>query len=240
MIWPLALAFWWALNQQRKNKIGAGSDFLLLLFTGLILAAPMIASSRGGVAIAAAQMLGVIAIFGYSFRKAGWWRTLLVAGLLFSVAGAASALNWKRLQARLSENTYNTLGGRTVIYENSKQILEQYPVWGTGPGTFGTIYQLYRKPEDTPFAFAHNDFLQTQATFGRVGFAAILSMLALAFAYWFVARGIPTSELFAAFMWMSLVGCLLHARFDFPLQNYSILLMFLTLLSVLTTMARRN
>jgi hypothetical protein len=39
---------------------------------------------------------------------------------------------------------------------------------------------------------------------------------------------------------MSVAGCLLHARFDFPLQNYSILLMFLTLLSVLTTMARRN
>ena len=240
MIWPLALAFWWALNQQRKNKLGAGSEFILLLFTGLMLAAPMIASSRGGVAIAVAEVLGVVAIFGYSFRKAGWWRTILVAGLLLVVIGSAAVLNWKRLQDRLTENTYNTLGGRSVIYENAKQILKDYPIWGTGPGSFGTVYQLYRKPEDTPFAFAHNDYLQSRATFGLVGYTAILTMLALVLAYWFLARGIPTSELFIAFLWMSIAGCLLHARFDFPLQNYSILLLFLTLLSVLTTMARRT
>lgn len=241
MIWPVSLAFWWALNQQRKKKLGEGTEFILLPFTGLMLMAPIIASSRGGVAIAAAQMIGVIGIFAYSFRRAEWWKTAVAACVILLVAGCAALLSWSGLQGRFQENNFNTLNGRLIIYENAHRIEQDYPIWGTGPGTFGAVYQLYRTdPEQIWYAFAHDDYLQTLVTFGRVGFVALASMLLIALAYWFLARGIPTSELFVAFIWMGIGGCLLHARFDFPLQNYSILLMFMTLVAILTTMARRK
>jgi hypothetical protein len=37
---------------------------------------------------------------------------------------------------------------------------------------------------------------------------------------------------------VALGGCLLHARFDFPLQMYSILLLFLALCAVLFSLSR--
>jgi O-antigen ligase len=240
MIWPVALAFWWALNQQRKKKFGEGSEFLLLPFAGLMLGAPIIANSRGGVAIAVAQMLGVIGIFAYSYRKSGWRKTATVALAILVVAGFFAALTWQRLSERIQESSINTLGGRLSIHENTRKIIQDYPVWGAGPGAFAAVYQLYREPDQPWYAFTHDDYLQTAATFGRVGFFLLLTMLSLAFLYWFIARGIPTSELFVAFLWMAAGGCLLHARFDFPLQNYAILLLFMTLLAILTTMARRK
>jgi O-antigen ligase len=241
MIWPIAVAFWWALNQQGRKKLGEGVEFVLMVFAALMAAAPVISSSRGGLAIEVAQMAGVLVIFAYSFRRSGWWKTVLVGTIFAVILISSAALSWQGLQYRLQENSLNTLSGRTVIYENSRRIAEDFPVWGTGPGSFGAVYQLYRSdPEQSWFAYAHDDYLQTIVTFGRVGFSAIMFMLVMVFAYWFVARGIPTSELFIAFVWMAAAGCLLHARFDFPLQIYSLQLMFMTLCAMLTVLARRS
>ena len=241
MIWPVALAFWWALNQQARKKIGEGAEFVLMVFGALMAAAPIISSSRGGVVIEIAQMAGVLVIFGYSFRRSGWWKTVLVATIFVLIIGSSAALNWQAIQFRLQENSLNSLSGRTVIYENSKRIVEDFPVWGTGPGAFGAVYQLYRTdPEQSWYAYAHDDYLQTIVTFGRVGFTIVMFMLVSIFAYWFLARGIPTSELFIAFVWLAAAGCLLHARFDFPLQIYSLQIMFVTLCAVLSILARRS
>jgi O-antigen ligase len=241
MIWPVALAFWWALNQQGRKKLGEGVEFILMVFAALMAAAPVISSSRGGLVIEIAQMLGVLVIFGYSFRRSGWWKTALVGMIFFVVVGSAAALNWEALQYRLEENNLNSLSGRTVIYENSRKIVEDYPVFGTGAGSFGAVYQLYRSdPEQSWYAYAHDDYLQTTVMFGRVGFTIIMFMVVAVFAYWFLARGIPTSELFIAFVWLAAAGCLLHARFDFPLQIYSLQIMFATLCSILTVLARRS
>lgn len=241
MIWPIAVAFWWALNQQGRKKLGEGVEFVLMVFAALMAAAPVISSSRGGLAIEVAQMAGVLVIFGYSFRRSGWWKTALIGAIFFVIVGASAALNWEGLQLRLQENSLNSLSGRTIIYENSAKIVEDYPIFGTGPGTFGAVYQLYRSdPEQSWYAYAHDDYLQTIVTFGRVGFTAVMFMLVIVFAYWFLARGIPTSELFIAFVWLAAAGCLLHARFDFPLQIYSLQLMFMTLCGMLTVLARRS
>lgn len=241
MIWPLGLAFWWALNQQRKQKFGEGAEFLLLPMTGLMIIGAIIANSRGGLAICAGELLGVLGIFAYSYRRGGWWKTAIVAALMVIIVVSAAALNWQPLQSRFHENNFNTFNRRTEIYENSARIVDEFSLWGTGPGTFAYVYPLYRSnPSQARYSMAHDDYLQTLITFGRVGLTAILSMLVLVFAYWFLARGIPTSELFVAFIWLSAAGCLLHARFDFPLQIDSLLLVFLTLCAMLTTLARRS
>jgi O-antigen ligase len=241
MIWPITLAFWWALNQQRRKKFGEGAEFLLLPMTAMMAAAPLISSSRGGFMMTVAQMMGVLVIFAYSFRKAGWWKTIAAAGIFVVIIGSAVALNWEAMQARLQENSMNTLSGRTVIYDNARKIIEDYPVFGTGPGAFAAVYLLYRSdPFETWYAFAHDDYLQTEVTFGRLGFSLLMVMLLLVFGYWFLARGIPTSELFIGFVWLAAAGCLMHARFDFPMQIYSLLLMFMTLCAILTTLARRS
>ncbi|HUS12143.1 MAG TPA: O-antigen ligase family protein [Pyrinomonadaceae bacterium] len=239
LIWPLALAFWWSLHHHSRSRFGAGAEFILLPAIGLILAGPIIASSRGGIAIAAGQILAVMAIFAYAFRRTAW-KIGVAAAILIVIFGLGIWLQWDFLLARLNENTLNTMSGRTEIYANAERIVEDFPVWGTGPGTFAPVYQLYRAdPTQIWYAHAHNDYLQTIITFGRVGFTLIGAMLIATGAYWFLARGIRTSVFFVSALWVALAGCLMHARFDFPFQIYAILLIVLTNCAILTVLSRR-
>ena len=41
-------------------------------------------------------------------------------------------------------------------------------------------------------------------------------------------------------LWLALAGCLIQARFDFPFQVYSILLLFLFHCAILSTLSRRG
>jgi O-antigen ligase len=234
MIWPLSLAFWWFLNRERRTKFGQGPDLLLLLFTGIMLAAPIIANSRGGVAVARAQVFAAIGLFAVSFRRSGWRKTAVVACIFMLVVGLTAWMQWKALQDRLRENTFNTLNGRTEIYENSERIAHDFPLWGSGAGTFLAMYNLYRaNPSQRWFAQAHNDYLETRVTLGAIGFFAVLACVILVFAHPLAGRGIPVSGHFIQFLWTAAGGCLLHAKFDFPFQIYSLLLLFLTLCAIL-------
>lgn len=239
LIWPLTLAFWWTLHHHSRRKIGEGAEFVLLPATALIIAGPIISSSRGGIAVSIAQTIATMLIFAYAFRRAAW--KIAIAATVFAVVvGMAVWLQWDFLVKRFNENTLNTMSGRTEIYQNAEKILNDFPVWGTGPGTFPAMYQLYREdPEQLWYVHAHNDYLQTLATFGRVGFSVLGAMLGVVALHWFVARGVPASVYFAAFLWVGLAGCLLHARFDFPLQIYAILLIFLTNCAILSVLSRR-
>jgi len=127
----------------------------------------------------------------------------------------------------------DVLGGRTLIYENARQITRDYPIFGTGPGSFRSVYHLYRTDITQWWhAFVHDDWLETRVTFGWVGFGlAILQLLILAL--WIVSPGRPAvSPVFTGSLIISLAGTLLHAKFDFPFQTYSIFFTFVLLSAI--------
>jgi O-antigen ligase len=240
MLWPIAFGFWWALHQRAKRRLGESAEFILFPLAAIMVAGPVISLSRGGVAIAVLQSVAVIGVFAYAFRKAAWWKIGAVALLFGAVAASAAMLQWSAITVRLNENSYNTMSGRSEIYANSKKIVEDYPVWGTGPGTFGVVYQLYREdPTQIWFAAAHDDFLQTRITFGTVGLTIAMIILALVVAHWWFGKGIAAPIQFVSFFWIAFAGCLIHARFDFPLQLYSLLLLFLTICASLTVLGKK-
>jgi O-antigen ligase len=240
MLWPVALAFWWALHKLRRGKLGQGSELILLLFSGLMIGGPIIANSRGGVAVAIAQTIGAIAIFGFAFRRRALWKTLIVSAVFLVVVGSTLAFQWQAIQTRLTENTFNTLSGRTEIYQNAKKIGAEFPLWGSGPGTFAAMYFLYRDhPDQLWFAQAHDDYLQTRVTFGPVGLFMALALVVLAASHPFGARGIPSSSHFIFLLWCAAGGCLAHAKFDFPFQIYSLLLLFLTICGILSAISKK-
>ena len=115
-----------------------------------------------------------------------------------------------------------------------------YPVFGTGPGTFETVSQLYRPNNDCNWwAQLHNDWLETRITFGWAGSALIALAFATVLARWFARGGICGGRRFVVLMWLALGGCLVHARFDFPFQMHSVLFLFLILCAILFTVSRR-
>jgi hypothetical protein len=64
-------------------------------------------------------------------------------------------------------------------------------------------------------------------------------MLALVPARWWIRDGIGCRWDLIAVVWLALAGCLFHARYDFPLQVYSVLHLFLLLTCISSCLARR-
>jgi O-antigen ligase len=113
-------------------------------------------------------------------------------------------------------------------------------LFGTGPGTFATMYQLYRRSEaDDWLAFMHNDWLETLITFGALGATLIFLTVLVVFFHWFKSGGIYGNKYSVMLFWVALGGCLMHAWFDFPLQIHSVLTLFLVLCAVLSCLSRR-
>jgi len=193
--------------------------------------------------IGMAEWIVCLLIFLRETKHDRGWLKLGLVGFFVLIAGLGIQLGWQKLEPRLRSllDKDPSVHNRRVIYENARAMAEEHPWFGTGPGTFSTLYQFYRaNPEDEWAAMAHNDWLETRITFGWVGTALLLAVLGVLGLKWFVPGGIPTSGVFIACLGISLGGCLLHATFDFPFQILSILTLFALLSAILFCCARHR
>jgi len=247
LIWPVCLGFWWVLREEFKRsggakaRTGSGPHVLLLPCSVVIAAAPIISTSRGGAIVAALNLVGALIALLVANRRRRWTGRLGAVTIFATALLLAGYLGWPQLKTRLQTILADELSGRFELYKNARQIARDYPLFGTGPGTFAWIYLPYRThPEATWEAYAHDDWLETRITFGWVGFSMILSMLAVVLARAFVpGGGTRVRGLFVYMLWLSLGGCLVHAKFDFPFQVYSTLALFVQICCVLFCLSRR-
>jgi hypothetical protein len=148
------------------------------------------------------------------------------------------AFGWKALEPRWSQLPKD-YAARDDMYEQARPMAADYPVFGTGPGTFQAVFNLYRISTDTYWpAQIHNDWLETRITFGWVGSALISLALVTVLVRWFLPGGFHGGRRFVVLTWLALAGCLVHARYDFPFQIYSILSLFLVLCAILSDLTR--
>jgi len=241
LVWPVSLGFWWMLrrshhrNPSTRPRLGSGPHVLVLPCTVLMAACPAISSSRGGALVSGAGILASAAILYWAEGRSRHRIRLPLAAMLAAVFGLIFWLGWKQLQPRLERisSGLGTMSGRTVIYENARQMARDYPLYGTGPGSFADLYQLYQPAMGKWWAAqVHDDWLETRITFGWVGFAMVLAALMMVPMHLWRGLGAGVPWPFAALLGVSLGGCLLHARFDFPLQIHSILALFLLVCSI--------
>jgi hypothetical protein len=220
---------------------------LILVCCAIMAACPIISTSRGG-ALVAVAMLVLAALFfaathfllgGHENRRTG--RITFTALCLF-FAGALAlgfALGWKALEPRLAQLREGYIN-RELDYERARPMAAEYPLFGTGPGTFESVSQLYRPSTEVNwFEELHNDWLETRITFGWVGSVLIALAFTTVVLRWFVPGGIYGGRRFVMLMWLALGGCMVHARFDFPFQMHSILFLFLVLCAILFILSRR-
>jgi O-antigen ligase len=161
-------------------------------------------------------------------------------GLLFAAAiQVAVVLGWDALEPRFEEDSLADLSGRLAAYKNAEAMAKDYPLFGSGAGTFASLYFLYRPDPDTEWcAYLHNDWLELRITLGWVGFGMVLALLAGAGAHCFLGAGVPLPGLLAALLWLAMAGCLVHARFDFPFRVHSVATVFLLYSCVLSCSSR--
>jgi O-antigen ligase len=212
-------------------------------------ACPIISISRGGamitvgILVLAAFLLGA-GHFIFTSRRQNEDKTVggtfVVITLFFAGALVLGfSLGWKELQPRMAHLSEG-FEGREEMYAAARPMARDYPVFGVGPGAFETVFQMYRISTETYWpAQLHNDWLETLITFGWAGTALILLALASVTLRWFARGGIHGGRRFVILMWLALAGGLVHARFDFPFQIYSIVFLFLVLCAVLFNLSRR-
>ena len=241
LLWPLCLAFWWRL--RRKSDARAGSHPVLLICAAIMAACPFISSSRGSTLTAAGMMiiavvyLIVVSLPGFGRRRSlePETRRTISALTLFLIFALSLGwyFGWAALAPRM-EQLGEGFENREAMYEAARPMTADYPWFGTGPGTFGTVFQFYRFSNATYWPEQlHNDWLETRITFGWIGMTFVLAALGCIFLRGFMAGHSRSGRHFIFLGRLALIGCLIQAVFDFPFQIHSILLLFLILCAIL-------
>ena len=248
LLWPVCLGFWWTL--QRAGGQRFKSHHVLLFCAAIMAACPIISTSRGGALVAVGMLILAMIVLAVtnSFASVGRLedrrtpRSTTVMLWIFFVLVLALGwyFGWGSLEPRM-EQIGAGYQNREEMYVAARPMAADYPLFGTGPGTFGTVFQLYLISSATYWPEQlHNDWLETRITFGWAGMALLLAALACAGLRWFVPGGIRGGRRFVVLIWLALAGCLIEARFDFPFQIHSILFLFLALCAVLFSLSRRS
>jgi len=241
LIFPLALGLLFARlhifdpGQSLKEKILhiAEDRRVILLFLAPILLAGGIylTGCRAGIAVLVLSALFFAQMSVYlrvNFSARRHLRLLFILATLLAVfVGLQSTLD-KFLTGNYIE------GGRIDYWSNSLTMFGDFPLFGTGLGTFKYAYFLYGR-ETGWVEHAHNEYVENLADMGALAFIAFLALLAiLAFSLlrmWIVRRhpeikpvvlGVLTA-LFAAFF---------HSFFDFSLRIPANAFLFLILLAL--------
>jgi hypothetical protein len=245
LLWPITLGFWWTLRREararRFSEIRRGEwrSHLLLPCVVLVATCPILSASRGGAAVAIGGLIiaTIIILMGLRQRHP----TVKLAVLLFfaTALGTGLWLGWEKLSERVNSTGADYLA-RESTYATARQIAQDYPLFGTGPGTFASVFHLYRNSTEEYWpAQLHNDWLETRITFGWLGSALIAVAFAIVILRWWLPGRIHGGWRMTSLLWLALAGCLAHARFDFPLQVYSILHLFLLECAILFTISRQ-
>jgi O-Antigen ligase len=245
LLWPVCagLAFLSAQAAKRDRREGLrkrGTAHRWLAAGAVLMGAcPLISSSRGG-SLIALGMLPVALVVMLSIPRGTLTGGKVGLGLLFVAAiQVAVIFGWDALEQRFEDVFTDGLSGRLAAYKNAEGMAKDYPLFGSGAGSFASLYYLYRADPDTEWcAYLHNDWLEYRITLGWIGFALLLALLAGAGAHWFLGRGVPLPGLLAALVWLAMAGCLVHARFDFPFRVHSVATVFLLYCSVLSCSIR--
>jgi O-antigen ligase len=247
LLWPVGLGFWWLL--QRARGFRRHTHHWVLVSSVIMAACPIISASRGGAFITVGiLLLGTLFLVASHFlfattasetKRAGRAKVVMIVAFGLATLALGYTLGWKALRPRLAALDEG-FAGREETYAIAEPMAADYPVFGTGPGTFATVFQLYRISTDTYWPVQlHNDWLETRITFGWVGSALIALALGTIFLRWFVRGGIHGSRRLVVMLWLALAGCLVHARYDFPFQIHSLIFLFLLLCAVLSNLSRR-
>lgn len=233
LVYPVAItsAIGFQLRAYREAKLSSPAG-VLYVAAGVIAASVYLSGSRAGIAIVLLQTLGVsILAVRYLHREgvAGhrWLRVAAYGGLCLAlmalVAGGAVVA-----RAGQTERLRTDFAFRGMLWSDTLAMWRSRPVWGTGPGSFASVFPYYQSDVlGTHFVrHAHNDPLQFLAEFGLLGGALILAGVGLILLSAGVRRaGKYDDGLCPIGLSAGLCGVLMHSLVDFPLQHPLILLL---------------
>jgi len=127
-------------------------------------------------------------------------------------------------------------GGRTAFWGNVTSMIRDFPLVGTGLGTFASVYPLYEKSGfEMRLVHAHNDYLEVFSETGLIAgallIAGIIFLMVKVFAAWRTRRSTEIKGL-ALGGFVSLIVILCHSLTDFNMFIPSNALLFAVILAL--------
>jgi len=163
-------------------------------------------------------------------------RLLAVGASVAASAVLASLLTsfdpvWERYSVLFDQDLAGN--GRVVCWGMALGIVPDFPVLGSGAGSFQHVFPLYQEPGRLSgfWKYAHNDYLNALTDLGVVGIALVIAAAALWYrAAWRASQSPSTTQRVASWTGIGAVTFVaLHSLADFVLKQPANALIFATL-----------
>ena len=231
---PAQLTTWKQRARWLLNLLLSAKARLRLLLIVMVIALILTRSRMGNAAFFAALIAGgAVALLCLHAR----WKTIvlfLVSMLILDVAVIGSWIGVEHVvkrvqQTAISSDTKKAQGLQEESFEertdqgfSALASVNNFPVFGTGSGTFEAMYPQYKQPGYMlSLNHAHNDYVEFLVEAGWAGMLLLAGLTALAFVRNIVTlarasrsarRGLALGSLIA------LISILIHATVEFSLQ----------------------
>ncbi|TRZ95512.1 hypothetical protein D4R78_03590 [bacterium] len=177
MIMPLGLGYFLTDMPLAKRCIYGFS-------VGVMSLALFLSLSRSGILVYFFTLMLILALvhFHDTFKRESMtvyiWFFLIFCLFVFSMESKAILARFSTL---FKEEAFFVFG-HGYSWSDIIRIWQDFPLFGTGLGTFGNISAMYKtSPAQTSFSYAHNDYLQLLSETGLIG----LTLIALFFIFYF-------------------------------------------------------
>ncbi len=222
-------------GQSLKDKVLHLADdrplILLFLAPAVMAGAIYLTGCRSGIAVLVLSVLFFAQMSVYlrvNFNARRHLRLVFILGTLLAVfVGLQSTLE-KFLAGNYIE------GGRVDYWANSLKMFGDFPLFGTGLGTFKYAYFLYGK-ETGWVNHAHNEYVESLADMGLpafVVFMALLAVIVFSLLRMWISRRHPEVKPAVLGVLTAVFAAFFHSFFDFSLRIPANAFLFLALLAL--------
>lgn len=200
-----------------------------------------VSGSRGGIICAFAACVFVVVLRGMASQQSKS-DLLMYCGLLAALGGGLWFFKVSEVFGRFAQ-AGKDIPGRFQVTLDSLKIVADYPIFGTGLGTFTSIYPQYRTAASNIFMnAAHNDWVQLAVEMGLLGFGVVLAWAIIC-----VKRGLEGVRMSTPRVRLTYIACmaafgamLLNSFVEFNLQMPANALWFCCIAAVMAARSERQ
>jgi O-antigen ligase len=205
-------------NRQRTNI------YILLGFSSVLIATSIFLTlSRSGIVSLCLSMI----IFGVMFleRRTNRRRSIIIIIIFILIVLSVGWFGWGPIFERF-EKVGNIQGNiselRLIIWKDTRNIIKDFPVTGTGLGSFVNIYPRYRTIQGDAIAdHAHNDYIELFSDGGAIAFLICVWFL-LTLLYKSYNVFLKRHEVYSIYIFIGsitgIIAILIHGITDFNLH----------------------
>lgn len=230
LIWPLTIGQWWIKRRAEWKHSGVVARFgtdhhaILPVCAAVMVGAILASSSRGGIAVCILEVFAVLGYAMFADRNIPTRIRLGLASLIVAAVGVSAITGWDVALEKLLKTRKDQMGGRLEIYATARRMIPDFEPWGCGAEAAAAVSSLYSPPGENDgrngFNKVHNDWLEARLSYGIFGYSLLLLFAGCWLLVWMSSIPKIGGTQNTYFMVISLMGLLIHAKFDMPFQNF--------------------